>query len=113
MSYGLNLGWGGPIGDYKGFWGGPIKGYTTNLVHSNDRLLQSAYYKFSPGLTCLGVLGADPVLASTGWSKLHQPQQLSADSAGGCVLLYPNSISSVTYMSCSLNSLKGTIEGVI
>ena len=22
---------GGPIGDYIGFWGGPIKGYTTNL----------------------------------------------------------------------------------
>ena len=22
MSYGLNLGWGGPIGDYVGFWGG-------------------------------------------------------------------------------------------
>ena len=22
MSYGLNLGWGGPIGDYIGFWGG-------------------------------------------------------------------------------------------
>ena len=32
MSYGLNLGWSGPIGDYIGFWGGPIKGYTTNLV---------------------------------------------------------------------------------
>ena len=26
MSYGLNLGWGGPIGDYIGFWWGPIKG---------------------------------------------------------------------------------------
>ena len=23
---------GGPKGDYIGFWGGPIKGYTTNLV---------------------------------------------------------------------------------
>ena len=23
---------GGPIGDYIGFWRGPIKGYTTNLI---------------------------------------------------------------------------------
>ena len=38
MSYGLNLGWGGPIGDYIGFWKGPIKGCTTN---------------FSPGLIWL------------------------------------------------------------
>ena len=30
MSYGLNLGWGGPIGDYIEFWGGPIKGDITN-----------------------------------------------------------------------------------
>ena len=30
MSYGLNLGWAGPIGDYIGFWGGPIKGYIKN-----------------------------------------------------------------------------------
>ena len=29
---GLNLGWGEPIGDYVGFWGGPIKRYTTHLV---------------------------------------------------------------------------------
>ena len=27
MSYGLNLGWGGPLGDYTGFWEGPIEGY--------------------------------------------------------------------------------------
>ena len=26
---------GGPIGDYLGFWGGPIKGYTTNLVQGS------------------------------------------------------------------------------
>ena len=32
MSYGLNLGWGGPIGDYIAFWGGPMKVYATNLV---------------------------------------------------------------------------------
>ena len=32
MSYGLNLGWGGPIGDYIGFRGGPIKGCTTNFI---------------------------------------------------------------------------------
>ena len=35
MSYGLNLGWGGIIGDYIRFWGGPIKGYTTNLVQGS------------------------------------------------------------------------------
>ena len=28
MIYGLNSGWGGPIGDYIGFSGGSIKGYT-------------------------------------------------------------------------------------
>ena len=95
MGYGLNLGWGGPIGDCIGFCGGPILGYTTDLgvtrartcesrsklvelasrvmptlsalyyslfpiysrpvptwrSHpSNDRLLQSAYYRFRPGL---------------------------------------------------------------
>ena len=33
MSYGLNLGWGGPLGDYIGFFGGPIKGYTTGLIY--------------------------------------------------------------------------------
>ena len=32
MSYGLNSGWGGLIGDYRGFGGGPIKEYTTHLV---------------------------------------------------------------------------------
>ena len=32
MSYALNLGWGGPIGDDIGFWGGPVKGYTVNSV---------------------------------------------------------------------------------
>ena len=31
MSYGLNLGWGGPRKGTIGFWGGPIKGYTTTL----------------------------------------------------------------------------------
>ena len=38
MSYGLNLGWGGPIGDYIGFWGGPIKEYTTNLVQGSHEV---------------------------------------------------------------------------
>ena len=28
MSYGLKLGWGGPIGEYIAFFGGPIKEYT-------------------------------------------------------------------------------------
>ena len=35
MSCALNLGWGGPIGDYIGFWGGTSKGYTTNLVQGS------------------------------------------------------------------------------
>ena len=26
MSHGLDLGWGGPIGEYIGFWWGPTKG---------------------------------------------------------------------------------------
>ena len=37
MSYGLNLGLGGPIWDYIGFWGDSLKGYTANLV-------QGSYY---------------------------------------------------------------------
>ena len=37
MSCELNLGWGGPVGDYIGFWGGgPIKGSTT-LVQGSCR----------------------------------------------------------------------------
>ena len=39
LSYGLNLGWGGPIRDYIGFWGGPMKGYSTNLVQGSFRAL--------------------------------------------------------------------------
>ena len=35
MSYGLNLGWRSPIRDYIGFLGGPLKGYTTNLVQGS------------------------------------------------------------------------------
>ena len=35
VSYGLHLGWGGPVGDfYIGFCGG-LKGYTTNLVQGS------------------------------------------------------------------------------
>ena len=41
MIYGLNLGWGGPIGDYIGFWGYLFEGYIV------------IYYKFSPGLIYL------------------------------------------------------------
>ena len=36
MSYGRNLGWGGPIMEYIGFWGGPTRGYTTNLVQGSS-----------------------------------------------------------------------------
>ena len=35
MSNELNLGWGGPIRDDIGFWGGAIKGYATNLVQGS------------------------------------------------------------------------------
>ena len=37
MGYGLNLGWGGPMVDYIGFWAGPIKGCITNLVQGSYR----------------------------------------------------------------------------
>ena len=47
MSYGLNLGWGGPIGDYIGFWGGSIKEYTTNAIQGlyelQPKLLKEDY----------------------------------------------------------------------
>ena len=36
MSYGRNLGWGRPTEDYIGFWGGPMKGYITNLVQGSS-----------------------------------------------------------------------------
>ena len=35
--YGLNFGWGGPIGDYIGCWCGPIKGNTISLVQGSYR----------------------------------------------------------------------------
>ena len=35
MSCGLTLGCGGPIGDYIGLCGGPMKGYTANLVQGS------------------------------------------------------------------------------
>ena len=53
MSYGLNLGWGGPIGDYIGFWGGPIQGHTTNFVQSSYKGL---YRGLESGLL-RGILG--------------------------------------------------------
>ena len=40
MRYGLNLGWGGPIGDYIGFWGRPSKGNTTHLVQGLHTFVQ-------------------------------------------------------------------------
>ena len=48
MSYGLNVGWGGPIEDYIGFWGGgPIKGYTTNLVQGSYTYTRPIYASVS------------------------------------------------------------------
>ena len=47
MSYGLNLCWEGPIGEHIGFWGGPIKGYTTNLVqgtNETDKLARLGFH---------------------------------------------------------------------
>ena len=35
VSYGKKLSWGGPVGDYVGFWEGPTKRYTTNLVQGS------------------------------------------------------------------------------
>ena len=39
MSYRLNLGWGGPIGNYIGFWGGPIKG---DIAHVSPGLISES-----------------------------------------------------------------------
>ena len=48
LSYGLNLGWGGPIGEYIRFWWGPIKGYTTysviEVMGLPQRFFFSAWY---------------------------------------------------------------------
>ena len=41
MSYGVKLDLGGPIGDYIGFFGGLIKGCTTNLVQGLDSFRES------------------------------------------------------------------------
>ena len=49
LGYGLNLGWRGPIIDYIGFWRGPMKGYTTNLV-------QGSYSPCQDKLVCMGLL---------------------------------------------------------
>ena len=62
MSYELDLGWGGSIGDYVGFWGGAIKGYTTNLVQGS--------YK---GDIFLGKFGA---FKSTGTLRIQSVQGL-------------------------------------
>ena len=35
VSYGLNSGWEGLVGDYIGFWGEPMKGYATTLVQGS------------------------------------------------------------------------------
>ena len=44
-SHGLNLGCGGPIWGCIGFWGGPMKGHTTNLVQgSYDSLAMNSVY---------------------------------------------------------------------
>ena len=60
MSYGLDLDWGGPIGDYIGVLGGPIKGYTTNVVQgrqderSISLLLQTEHLQSKVSYASLG-----------------------------------------------------------
>ena len=62
MSYGLNLGWGGPIGDYIGLLGGTYQGI---------------YYKFSPGPINLGNSGCQtPVI---GQLMQIQPSSVAAN----------------------------------
>ena len=50
MSYGLDLGWGGPIGDYVVFWGRPIEGSTTNIVQGSYNV--AVAFMKSPSLMC-------------------------------------------------------------
>ena len=64
MSYGQNLGWRGPIGDYIGFLAGPSKGI---------------YYKFSPGLTSKAIF----------WVRIGFAQEhLNSTLLGISVVLY-------------------------
>ena len=42
---------GGPIGDYIGCWGRPIKGYTTNLVQGSHQTLMF-FRKVVSSFTC-------------------------------------------------------------
>ena len=39
---------GGPIGDFIGFWGGPITGYSTNLVQGSYSALWGFLYCSKP-----------------------------------------------------------------
>ena len=55
MSYGLNLGWGGPIGDYIGFWGGPIKGYP--CLHALTNLCRALLIPVLSGRMLLSLRG--------------------------------------------------------
>ena len=61
MSYGRSLGLEGPIGDYIGFLGGSIKGYTTNFVQGSYGIPLGFPCKFcvfrGPGI--FGVLSFD------------------------------------------------------
>ena len=77
MSYGLNLGWGGPIGDYS-VSGGPIKGDTTkSRAHMGILLglwgLQfSIYLKRAIDQSCLESEGSGP----QGWIQRLQDQNV-------------------------------------
>ena len=53
VSYGLNLGWGAPGGDSIGFWGGPIKRYTANLVQGSCHALKAASHSCSHSASAL------------------------------------------------------------
>ena len=46
MGYGLNLGWGGTYGGPYEVLGGPIKGYTTNLVQGSKRNFIMGYMSY-------------------------------------------------------------------
>ena len=72
MSYGLNLGWEGPIGDYIGFGGDLLRdiGYPTSLV-------QGSYRVQGVGFRGLRFKDSLPVITGENWAcilkgLLHQ-----------------------------------------
>ena len=68
VSYGINLGWGGPTGDYIGFWAGPSKGYTTNLVQGSCAVYRLCFTVYGTFPCQEASLGFPKVIASFAFS---------------------------------------------